>query len=471
VDEDSRSGTADGGSSADLPTSRGEAVLDGDAVTLGSQPTAVGTPAPTGPGDAAIDDDSIPAGTVFGDRYEVRQHLGSGGMGTVYAAHDRLLDVAVALKFVRPQLARDPREQARLSREVRLAQAITHVNVIRTYTLAQHDGHLFIVMELLDGVSLAELLRAGPLPLPDAVRIVRDVLAGLAAAHAKNIVHRDIKPQNTTLCGDGRVVLMDFGIARATEKVVDEPVATAAPSQLTSLAGTPGYIAPEVVAGGPVTPQSDLYAVGVLLHQMVTGRLPSNVPTQSVQMHTGDGLVVSSDIPDLRHVPPSLLRVLARLLCAAPEARYASVAEVVAALDAADAPVVEPPPRRSWRGAIVAAGALAVVAIAGVALAGRGAALGALTRIELPAPVITPAPAVIAPAPASITPPPVVAPPAETAPAPAAPEPAPRRRPRRPATTPPAVKPTTPVAEPARTPPADDEAARRRRQLLDLGEE
>jgi predicted Ser/Thr protein kinase len=467
VDEDSRSGTADGGSSADLPTSRGEAVLDGDAVTLGSQPTAVGTPAPTGPGDAAIDDDSIPTGTVFGDRYEVRQHLGSGGMGTVYAAHDRLLDVAVALKFVRPQLARDPREQARLSREVRLAQAITHVNVIRTYTLAQHDGHLFIVMELLDGVSLAELLRAGPLPLPDAVRIVRDVLAGLAAAHAKNIVHRDIKPQNTTLCGDGRVVLMDFGIARATEKVVDEPVPTAAPSQLTSLAGTPGYIAPEVVAGGPVTPQSDLYAVGVLLHQMVTGRLPSNVPTQSVQMHTGDGLVVSSDIPDLRHVPPGLLRVLARLLCAAPEARYGSVAEVVAALDAADAPAVEPPRRRSRRGLVVGVAGAAVVAVAGLALAGRGETLGALTRIDLPAPVIAPAPVVVAP-------PPVVAPAAEAAVAPAAPapEPAPRRRPRRPATTAPAVKPTTaPVAEPARMPPADDEAARRRRQLLDLGEE
>jgi predicted Ser/Thr protein kinase len=468
VDEHSRSGSADDGSPADLPTSRGEALLESDAVTLGSQPTAVGTPAPTNPGGSAIDDDSIPAGTVFGERYEVRQHLGSGGMGTVYAAHDRLLDVAVALKFVRPQLARDPREQARLSREVRLAQAITHVNVIRTYTLAQHDGHLFIVMELLDGHSLAELLRAGPLPLPDAVRIVRDVLAGLAAAHAKNIVHRDIKPQNTTICGDGRVVLMDFGIARATEKVLVEDAAPiAAPSQLTSLAGTPGYIAPEVVAGGPVTPQSDLYAVGVLLHQMVTGRLPSNVPTQSVQAHTGDGLVVSDDIPDLRHVPPSLLRVLARLLCAAPEARYATVAEVVSALDASDAPAVEPPPARRSRVVPYAVGAVALVAAAGLALAGRGDALGALTRIALPAPVAAPAPA-----PVVVAPPPVAQPAAEpVAPAAPAPEPAPRRRQRR--TAPAAAQPIAPAPPPTvdKPPPVDDEAARRRRKLLDLGEE
>jgi serine/threonine-protein kinase len=436
---------------------------DADAITDAARPTAVGTPTGTGAGGRASDDDNIAPGTVFGDRYEVRRHLGSGGMGTVYAAHDRLLDVAVALKFVRPQLARDPREQARLSREVRLAQAITHVNVIRTYTLAQHDGHLFIVMELLDGVSLAERLRAGPLPLPEAVRIVRDVLAGLAAAHAKNIVHRDIKPQNTTLCGDGRVVLMDFGIARAAEAVVDDAAVGTAPSQLTSLAGTPGYIAPEVMAGGPVTPQSDLYAVGVLLHQMVTGRLPSNVPTQSVQANTVVEVVLGSDIPDLRHVPPALLRVLARLLCAAPDARYGSVAEVVAALDDTAAPAPAPRPPRRWRGA-VAAVAIAALAAAGIALGSRGAALGALTRIELPAP-----PPVVAPPPPAVAPAqPIVAPAPEPEVAPAAAAPAPRRRPRR--SSGPAAAPTTvPAPTPAQAP--ADEAARRRRKLLDLGEE
>jgi len=201
------------GQAATLPHRRAAA----PAVTAEATPIAEREgPAPTTPPPDAAPappraeaDDLIPFGTMLGGRYEVRGHLGSGGMGTVYAARDCLMELPVALKFVRPQLATDPREQSRLWREVRLAQAITHVNVVRTYTLERQGGHLFIVMELLDGVSLADRLREGPLPLDEVVRITRDVLAGLSAAHARNIVHRDVKPQNTRICADGRVVVMD----------------------------------------------------------------------------------------------------------------------------------------------------------------------------------------------------------------------------------------------------------------------
>src|SRR5262245_53061072 len=162
-------------------------------------------------------------GTRIGDRYEIRDHLGTGGMGTVYAARDRLLDMPVALKFVRPELARDEHQQQRLWREIRLAQTITHVHVVRTFTLEQAAGHLFIVMEMLDGRTVADRLRDGALPVPEALAITHSVLSGLAAVHAKNIVHRDVKPANTRVCGDGRVVLMDFGIARALRPDTESP--------------------------------------------------------------------------------------------------------------------------------------------------------------------------------------------------------------------------------------------------------
>src|SRR6266508_4090022 len=136
------------------------------------------------PAGTTNDEIAIMPGTVLGNRYVIDHHLGAGGMGTVYAARDRLLGMPVALKFVRPELARNPREQDRLRREVQLAHTISHPSVVRTFTLDQQAGHVFIVMELLDGCSLADRLQQGPLPPSEALRITRSVLGGLAAAHA-----------------------------------------------------------------------------------------------------------------------------------------------------------------------------------------------------------------------------------------------------------------------------------------------
>jgi hypothetical protein len=302
---------------------------------------APGTPDP----DPALLDQDVMVGTVLGGRYEVGERLGAGGMGVVYAARDRLLEMPVALKFVRGALARDAGERSRLWKEVRLAQTITHPNVVRTFTLERQDGHLFIVMELLDGCALADRLRQGPLPVAEVVRIATSILTGLAAAHDRNIIHRDIKPENTRLCGDGRVVLMDFGIAHA--QLDAAPVgAQAQPGsgRQTVLAGTPGYMAPEVVAGARATAVSDLYSVGVVLRDMLTGR----------------------DVTGPAAIPDGLAAVLARLLEPEPARRYRSAQEALDGL-AASAPggIAGPSRRRRWP----VLGALGALGAAGLAAA------------------------------------------------------------------------------------------------------
>jgi len=242
----------------------------------------------------------VSVGAILGGRYEIVRHLGAGGMGTVYAARDRLMDLPVALKFVRGELARDSKEQARLREEIRLVQTITHPNVIRTFTLEQQDDRMFIVMDLLRGRTLQERLREGRPPVSEALAIARGVLAGLAAAHTRNIVHRDIKPQNIELCDDGRVVVMDFGIARARPLAPPAPAdvasaAPVAPAIDTIAAGTPGYMAPEVLAGGRASVASDLFSLGVILDQMLPRYRDTGTPGRSAGFE--------AIVPDLRAQP------------------------------------------------------------------------------------------------------------------------------------------------------------------------
>jgi len=465
------------------PTEPGALTLDDGSGDDGSVATFPMSPGARGSGGSGDGGDgwirAVAAGTVLGGRYEVGAHLGSGGMGTVYAARDRLLDMPVALKFVRPALARDLREQGRLWQEVRLAQTITHVNVVRTYTLEQHDGHLFIVMELLDGVSLADAVASGPLPLDEALRIVRGVLAGLAAAHGKSIVHRDIKPQNTRVCSDGRVVVMDFGIARAYEASAPPPAAGEAPSGTTFLAGTPGYIAPEILAGDRATALADLYAVGVLLYEMIVGKRPS-ASTTVLPTPTGAAAVTASlEIsPELAVLPPRLAAVMRRLLAADPAQRYQSVDDVVRALDRAtqaeEPPAVAPaaPVPHRPRGWLLGLATIALAAIASAAAAWLvRAAPPPPARHVAPPPSPSPSPSP-PPSPSPSPPPsPSPSPPPSPEPAPAAastaepaaPEPARRSRRHKRA--------TKKRTEAPATAPATDEAAERRRKLLDLDED
>ncbi|HEY0250807.1 MAG TPA: serine/threonine-protein kinase, partial [Kofleriaceae bacterium] len=201
------------------------------------------------------------AGRTLGDRYDVLELIGVGGMGAVYRARDRELDELVALKVIREELAQVAHIVERFRSEVKLARRVTHQNVARTFELGNADGILFCTMELLDGESLtARLKRERKLHTADAVAIAIAVCDGLAAAHARDVIHRDIKPDNVLLASDGRIVVADFGVASAALTDIHDP------------SGTPAYMAPEQAKGDPPTPAVDVYAIGIVLHEMLTGR-------------------------------------------------------------------------------------------------------------------------------------------------------------------------------------------------------
>ena len=200
-------------------------------------------------------------GQTLAGRYDLIELLGAGGMGEVYRARDRELDELIALKVIRADLASAPDIVARFRHEVKLARRVTHANVARTFELGQADGVMFCTMQLVDGESLTRrLARERRIAVTEAVAIACALCEALIAAHAADVIHRDIKPANVLLASDGRVVLADFGIAAV--RISDNA----------DVSGTPAYMAPEQARREPPTPAADVYAVGVLLHEMVTGR-------------------------------------------------------------------------------------------------------------------------------------------------------------------------------------------------------
>ncbi len=222
----------------------------------------------------AVDDPSLaptmsfgpfPIGARLAGRYEIRAPLGEGGMGAVYKVIDLELEEEVALKVLRSELSSSPDALARFRREVKLARRVTHTNIARTYDLGVHEGSRFITMELITGEALSVAAGRG-IPLPEVLRVAQESCAGLVAAHAAGVVHRDLKPDNIMLTGS-RVVLTDFGIARALSG--DDAHAT-----MNNIVGTPAYMAPEQVEGLAIDGRSDIYALGVMLFQLVTGTLP-----------------------------------------------------------------------------------------------------------------------------------------------------------------------------------------------------
>jgi predicted ATPase/tetratricopeptide (TPR) repeat protein/GNAT superfamily N-acetyltransferase len=272
------------------------------------------------------EDAGIEEGALLSGRYRVVRLLGSGGMGRVYEVVDEVLGIDVALKTLR-RAAAGPEAVRALKREVLLARLVTHPNVCRIYDLGQAGDTWFITMELLRGETLAQRLRrSGPLAVTDAIRYARPIIEGLGAAHRAGVVHRDFKPENTMIVGsngDERVVVTDFGIARSTGAVVDEA----------TISGTPAYMAPEQVRGDPIGPATDIYALGLVLFEMVTGRLP---------FEGGSPLELATrrlfeTPPSAGSLAPDLdvhwERAIARCLRLAPEDRFASVAVVAQALD------------------------------------------------------------------------------------------------------------------------------------------
>jgi RNA-directed DNA polymerase len=258
-------------------------------------------------------------GATIADRYELVELLGRGGMGDVYRALDRELDDAVALKIVRDEVARIPGVLARFRAEVKLARRVTHNNVARTFELGHADGLTFFTMELVQGVSLADRLTRGAIPVGEALAIAAALCDALAAAHAVGVIHRDLKPANVLLADDGRVVLTDFGVA--TLVAADDVVSS----------GTPRYMAPEQARGEAATPAVDVYALGLVLYEMVTG-------TPAFVGGVGTVLDAKQDPSwaptGLAAIEPGLRAIIARAIAVAPAERWPDVGRLAQALGA-----------------------------------------------------------------------------------------------------------------------------------------
>ena len=267
------------------------------------------------------------AGRLLAGRFRLRGPLGAGGMGEVFRAEDLSLGQDVALKLLPAGLARDPDALRLLREEVRVARRVSHPNVCRVHDLGEADGELFLTMELVEGESLAALLRRiGRLPGEKALEIGKQVAAGLAAAHAAGVVHRDLKPANVLLDADGRARVADFGLALAAE---------AAPGG--GLAGTPAYMAPEQLAGGGATTRSDVYALGLVLYELFTGRRAVEATTLEelrARQAAADPLPPSRVV---REVDPAVERAILRCLARDPAARPRTALEVLTELSGGDA--------------------------------------------------------------------------------------------------------------------------------------
>jgi serine/threonine protein kinase/tetratricopeptide (TPR) repeat protein len=216
-----------------------------------------------------LDKTSIPLGEDFGPRYQVLSLLGTGGMGKVYKAFDRELDRTVALKVLRPDLVADPQALQRFKQELLLASRISHPNILRIHDLGDHRGVKFISMAFVEGGDLAELLkREGRLPLDRCVHLMQQLCEALQAAHSANVVHRDLKPQNILVGAEDHLYVSDFGLAKTLEPNVAGMTRTGA------VLGTPLYMSPEQVQGKHIDNRTDLYALGLIFYEMLTGVLP-----------------------------------------------------------------------------------------------------------------------------------------------------------------------------------------------------
>jgi eukaryotic-like serine/threonine-protein kinase len=261
---------------------------------------------------------------VFDKRYVIKRKLGSGGMADVYLAEDQELGRRVALKLLDERHASDEQFVERFRREAQSAAGLNHPNIVSIFDRGRAEGTYYIAMEYLDGRTLKELLvRNGPTPVPIAIDYARQILGALAFAHRNGIVHRDIKPHNIVVGGDGRLKVTDFGIARS---------GTSQMTEVGSIVGTAQYLSPEQARGAPVDPRSDLYSLGVVLYEMLTGKVPftGDTPVEIAMKHLSQVPKPPSEWRE--QVPHDLDAVVMRALAKDPEQRYGSAEEMDADL-------------------------------------------------------------------------------------------------------------------------------------------
>jgi serine/threonine protein kinase len=277
--------------------------------------------------NSSADEGRFIAGTLLGGRYRIIGLLGRGGMGEVYRATDLTLGQSVALKFLPAEAAGNNRLLERFAGEVRVARQVSHPNVCRVYDLGEVDGAPFISMEYVDGEDLASLLpRIGRLPADKAIETARKICAGLAAAHDRGIIHRDLKPQNIMMNKRGDVVIMDFGLAAIADQL----------SGAEARNGTPAYMAPEQLKGAEVTASSDIFALGLVLYELFTGKRPydaKTVPQLLAQQESGQLTSMTSLAAD---IDPAVEKAIRRCLDPDPLKRPATALLVSGSLPGGD---------------------------------------------------------------------------------------------------------------------------------------
>jgi serine/threonine-protein kinase len=265
-------------------------------------------------------------GQLLAGRYRIVELLGRGGMGEVYRADDLTLGQPVALKFL-PDTANDEQILARFHNEVRIARRVSHPNVCRVYDIGEAEGRHFLSMEYVDGEDLASLLRRiGRLPQDKALDVARRVCAGLAAAHAKGVLHRDLKPANVMLDGGGNILITDFGLAAVVGQIADGDVRS----------GTPAYMAPEQLENREVTIRSDVYALGLLLYEIFTGKRAYEGRTLAEIVRLREESTPSNPSDIVKDLDPAVERVILRCVERDPQQRPGSVLAVAAALPGGD---------------------------------------------------------------------------------------------------------------------------------------
>lgn len=255
---------------------------------------------------------------VLGERYQLQDPIGRGGMATIYRGRDLRMERVVAIKVLREVYSTDPKFVTRFQREAKSASALQHPNIVQVYDYGQSDGNYFIVMELIEGTDLRRYLRSrGVLAVDRAIIIAHDVALGLGAAHRRQIVHRDVKPQNVLVGSDGSIKLTDFGIASVYKDINAERLTTTGMTL-----GTVQYYAPEQAQGEIVSPAADVYALGIVIYEMLTGRTPfdGDTPVAVAMQHIQDAPIPPSQLNS--NIPPALEEIVLRCLEKIPEMRY-----------------------------------------------------------------------------------------------------------------------------------------------------
>jgi eukaryotic-like serine/threonine-protein kinase len=315
----------------------GSSLNSGAATRMAVSPSGAAAPAATPPPDSSITGEfaalvgpSLRPGSILASRYEILQMLGQGGMGAVYKARDRQVDRLVAVKIIRPEMAANPAILQRFIQELVLARQITHRNVIRIYDIGEAEGIKFITMEYVEGKDLRSIMiEKGKLPAAEAVSIIEQTAAGLSAAHAEGVIHRDLKPGNIMQDATGRIVVMDFGLART--------LGGDGMTQTGMMLGTMEYMSPEQAKAEELDARSDLYTLGLIFFELLSGQVPFRADSAlaSLVMRTQQRATPLVTVDP--NVPAALSNIVARCLERDPSQRYRSTDELIEDL-------------RAWRG-------------------------------------------------------------------------------------------------------------------------